>query len=50
VPKPMFFQQLVILINELDYKKPLKSINNGKEDALLLNKNGTVANLVNLEF
>ena len=50
MPKPMFFQQLVILVNELDYKNPLKCINNGQEDALLLSKNGTVANLVNLEF
>jgi hypothetical protein len=52
MPKPMFFQQLVNLVKELDYKNPLKCINDGKEDALLLNKNGTVAkpNLVNLEF
>ncbi len=46
----MFFQQLVILVKELDYKNPLKCIKNGQEDTLLLSKNGTVANLVNLEF
>jgi hypothetical protein len=50
MPKPMFFQQLVILVKELDYKNPLKCIKNGQEDTLLLSKNGTVANLVNLEF
>jgi hypothetical protein len=47
MPKPMFFQQLVILVNELDYKKPIKCIYNRKEVTLLLNEDATVADLVN---
>jgi hypothetical protein len=47
MPKPMFFQQLVILINEFDYKKPIKCIYNHKEVTLLLNEDATVADLVN---
>ncbi len=50
MPKPMFFQQLVILVNEFDYKKPIKCIYNQKEVTLLLNEDATVADLVNLEF
>jgi hypothetical protein len=47
-PKPMFYQQLTFPIQDLEFRKPMKCICNGREVTLYPNKNGTVSDLVYL--